>query len=141
MLACIRLKICKCLTCRRIIGIYRINMRILIYLRKPLRCFFDHPCHMLIIRTKHDIFPIPTFHMFSENIIQSIRILQCTAQSLQLFLSFITDGLIFCLTHPFPVFLHILLVRVDRQYILRRIQDSPYDCLSKSHFRGNISIK
>ncbi len=141
MPARIRFKIRKGLACGRIVGVYSVNMRLLIHFRKPLRRFPDHFRHMFVVRAEDNIFPCRILHMLSKDLIQPVYLLKGMPQSIQLPFSFITDCLI--LRHPQPllVLCQILLIREYRQDILGRIQDPPHDRLAKGHLRSHISIE
>ena len=137
----IRLKICKRLACRRIVGVNRIDMRFLIDLSKPFLCLIHHIKHMIVIRTEHDIFAVSVLNMLVKQHIEIFSFLQCTAKCFKHLFGGITSSLVFSGMDTLFVFFKVLLIRKNREYIFRRSENASHNSFTERHFACNISVK
>ena len=79
--------------------------------------------------------------MMGKYFIQAVCLLQCAAQSVQIFLVHILNARCTQVVHPRLILCKGFLVLVDRSYIFRGRQNAPDDCFAKGHVARRMPIK
>ena len=108
---------------------------------KPLRHVGHHLVHVFFIGTEHDVLSRFVCDMMSKDLVQTIRLLQCTAQGVQIFLIHVLNARCPQVIHPRLVLREGFLVLVDGGHVLRGRQNPPDDCFAKGHVARNTAVK
>ena len=137
----IRLEIRKRLVGVGIIGVGFIHCHIRVDPGEPLRHMGYHLVHVLLVGAEHDVLSRFICDMMGKDPIQTIRLLQCPAQRIQIFLVGILNARCPQVVHPSLILCKGFLVLVDRSYIFRGRQNAPDDCFAKGHVARRMPIK
>ncbi len=79
--------------------------------------------------------------MMGKDPIQTVRLFQCTAQGVQIFLICVLNARCSQVIHPRLILRKRFLVLINSGHILRGRQNAPDDCFAKGHIDCNMSIK
>ena len=137
----IRLEVCKRLVGIRVIGVGFVHHHVRVDPCEPLRHMGHHLVHVLLIGAEHDVLTGLVCDMMGEYFIQTVRLLQCAAQRVQIFLIHILNARRPQVIHPCLILCKCFLVLVDRGHIFRGRQNTPDDCFAKGHVARNTAIE
>ena len=100
-----------------------------------------HFVHMLFVGAEDDVLARLICDMMGKDPVQAVRLLQCPAQGIQIFLIHILNARCPQVIHPRLILCKGFLVLVDRGHIFRGRQNTPDDCFAKGHVARNTAIK
>ena len=137
----IRLEFRKRLAGTRIFGIGHVEMDVWIHSGKPGAGLFYHLAHVLHTGAEHDVFAAFARHVAGKHLLQAIRLLQCPAQGIQIFLVHIPQRSRPHGAHLFLVSLQLVLVFEHGGHILWGRQNSPDDRLTQGKFTCDMAFE
>ena len=100
-----------------------------------------HLVHMLLVGAEHDVLAGLVCDMMGKDPVQTVRLLQCAAQGVQIFLIYILNARCPQVVHPRLVLREGFLVLVNGGHVLRGRQNPPDDCFAKGHVARNTAVK
>jgi len=125
----------------RVIGVGFVHHHIRVDPGEPLRHMGHHLVHVLLIGAEHDVLSRFICDMMGKDSIQTIRLLQCAAQCVQIFLIHILNARRPQVVHPCLILCKRFLVLINCGHIFRGRQNAPDDCFAKGHVTRNTAIE
>ena len=139
--ACVRLKVCKGLVGVRVIRIGFVHHYVRVDPGEPLRHMGNHLVHVLLVGAEHDVFAALVRDMMGKDPVQTVRLFQCTAECVQIFLVHILNARCPQVIHPRLILCKGFLVLINGGHIFRGRQNTPDDCFAKGHVARNTAVK
>ena len=100
-----------------------------------------HLVHMILVGAEHDVLASLIRDMMCKDPIQTVRLFQCPAQCVQIFLIHVLNARCPQVIHPCLILCKGFLVLVDRGHIFWGRQNTPDDCFAKGHVARNTAIE
>ena len=139
--ACVRFEVRKRLVRIRVIRVGFVHHHIWVDPGEPLRHMGYHLVHVLLVGAEHNVLARFVCGMMGKDPVQTVRLLQCPAQRIQIFLVGVLNARCPQVIHPRLILCKGFLVLVDRSYIFRGRQNAPDDCFAKGHVARRMPIK
>ena len=137
----IRLEVRKRLVRVRVIRVGFVHHHVRVDPGEPLRHMGYHLVHVLLVGAEHDVLAALTRDMMGKDLIQTVRLLQCPTQGVQIFLIHVLNARSPQVIYPRLILCEGFLVLINRGHVFRGRQNPPDDCFAKGHVARNMSAK
>ena len=137
----VRLEVRKGLIRVRVIRIGFVHHYVRIDPREPLRHMGHHLVHVLLVGAERDVFSALVRDMMGKDPVQTVRLFQCTAECVQIFLVHVLNARCPQAIHPRLILCEGFLVLINCSHIFRGRQNPPDDCFAKGHVARNTAVK